>query len=54
MEMTNRISRRELLAASGVAPALAQAEAPKRPNFVLFMPFEDELSTGGGRENECK
>lgn len=38
MGMTNRMSRRELLAASGVAPALAPAEAPKRPNFVLFMP----------------
>jgi choline-sulfatase len=38
MGMTNRMSRRELLAASGVAPALAPAETPKRPNFVLFMP----------------
>ena len=32
------MSRRELLAAPGLAPALAPTETPKRPNFVPFMP----------------
>jgi arylsulfatase A-like enzyme len=38
METTNRMSRRDFLAASGAAPALAPAQAPKKLNFVFYMP----------------